>query len=102
MEIEMGDRFGPIPQPVKALLYIVEIKQLAAAAIVESISTENRQIVLHFNSARKLGGLSLEHDFKSGIKVGSQHIKLDIKLLGNNWQAVLKEVLQKVATNVQS
>jgi hypothetical protein len=46
--------------------------------------------------------LSLAQDFKSGIKVGSDRIKLDIKMLGDNWQEVLKEVLQKVATNVQS
>ncbi len=100
MEIEMSDRFGPIPQPVKDLLYVVEIKQLAAAAMVESISTEGRQIVLHFKSARELNKLSLAHEFKSGIKVGSQQIKLDIKLLGNNWQEVLKEVLQKVSISM--
>ena len=95
--MEMDDRFGQMPQPVKNLLYIVEIKQLAAAAIVESISTEDRQIVLHFNSAGEVRNLSAIHDFKSGIKVGSDRIKLDIKLLGNNWQEVLKEVLQKVS-----
>ena len=98
--MEMNDRFGPMPQPVKNLLYVVEIKQLAAAAMVESISTEDRQIVLNFNSAREIRKLSLAQDFKSGIKVGSQYVKLDIKLLGNSWQEVLKEVLQKVSINM--
>ena len=50
---------------------------------MESISTEDRQIVLHFNNARELNKSSLAQDFKSGIKLGSQQIKLDIKLLGN-------------------
>jgi transcription-repair coupling factor (superfamily II helicase) len=94
---ELNDRFGPIPQAVKNLLYIVEIKQLAIAAMVTSISTEDRQVVLHFDGTRELNKLSLTQDFKYGIKVGSSRIKLDIKLLGNDWPEVLKEVLQKVA-----
>ncbi|MBN2462131.1 MAG: transcription-repair coupling factor [Dehalococcoidia bacterium] len=102
LETDMDDRFGPIPQPVRNLLYIVEVKQLADAAMVESVSTEDRQIVLNFNSSREIKKLSLAQDFKSGIKAGSQHIKLDIKILGNDWQEVLKEVLQKVAKDVQS
>jgi transcription-repair coupling factor (superfamily II helicase) len=98
--VELSDRFGPVPQVVKNLLYAVEIKQLAAVAMVGSISTEDRQIVLNFNNARELNKMSLERDFKSGIRVGSQRIKLDIRLLDNSWQDVLREVLQKVATNI--
>jgi transcription-repair coupling factor (superfamily II helicase) len=96
--VELNDRFGPIVQPVKNLLYIVEIKQLATEARLESISTEDRRIVLHFDSAGEVRNLSAIHDFKSGIKVGSDRIKLDIKLLGDSWQEVLKEVLQGMST----
>jgi transcription-repair coupling factor (superfamily II helicase) len=95
--VELNDRFGPIPQVVKNLLYIVGIKQLAAAAMATSISTEDGQVVLHFDGTREINRLSLTQDFGYGIKVGSSRIKLDIKLLGNNWQEILKEVLQKVA-----
>ena len=97
--VEFSDRFGPMPQAVRNLLYAVEIKQLAAAAMVKSISTEDRQIVLHFDGAREINRPSLTQDFKCGVKVSSSRIKLDIKLLGNSWQEVLREVLQKVATN---
>ncbi len=95
--MEMEDRFGPMLQPVENLLYIVEIRQLAAAAMVESIFTEGRQIVLHFGSAGELKKLPLAQDFKSGVRIGNQHIKLDIKLLSSNWQEVLKEVLLKLS-----
>jgi transcription-repair coupling factor (superfamily II helicase) len=95
--VELSDRFGPMPQAVKNLLYVVEIKQLAAAAMVTSISTEDRQVVLHFDGTREINRLSLTQDFKYGIRVGSSRIKLDIKLLGNNWPEVLKKVLQKAA-----
>jgi transcription-repair coupling factor (superfamily II helicase) len=93
---ELNDRFGPPPEPVTNLLYVVEIKQLATEAMLESISTENRQIVLHFNSGRELNKLSLTQDVKSGIKVGSDRIKLDIKILGNSWREILREVLQQL------
>ena len=95
--MELSDRFGPIPQPVENLFYIVEIKQLAAATMVKSISTEDRQVVLHFDGTKEIDRLSLAQDFRYGVKAGGSRIKLDIKLLGNSWQDVLREVLQKVA-----
>jgi len=97
--VELSDRFGPMPHAVRNLLYVVEVKQLAAAAMVKSISTEDRQIVLHLDGTREINRLSLTQDFKYGIKVSSSRIKLDIKLLGNSWQEVLKKVLQKAAIN---
>jgi transcription-repair coupling factor (superfamily II helicase) len=97
--VEFSDRFGPMPQPVKNLLYVVEIKQLAAMAMVKSISTEDRQVVLYFDDIREIDRLSLAQDFRRGVKAGSNRIKLDIKLLGNSWQDVLKKMLQKVPIN---
>ena len=94
---ELSDRFGPPPREVVNLLYIVEIKQMAAEAMLESISTENKQVVLHFNSSRDLNKISLAQGVKSGMKVGSDRIKLDIKILCNSWQEVLKEVLQHLS-----
>ncbi|GAI06090.1 unnamed protein product, partial [marine sediment metagenome] len=38
---ELSDRFGPVPQPVKNLLYVVEIKQLTA----EQLGVEEESIV---------------------------------------------------------
>jgi len=97
--VELSDRFGPMPQAVNNLLYVVEIKQLATAAMVKSISTEDRQVVLYFDEKREIDRLSLAQDFRYGVKAGSSRIKLGIKLLGSSWQDVLKKVLQKVYTN---
>jgi transcription-repair coupling factor (superfamily II helicase) len=97
--VELNDRFGPIPQAVKNLIYIVEIKQLAAAAMVKSIYAEDRQVVLYFDDKREIDKLSLTQDFKYGVKAGSSRVKLDIKTLGTSWQGVLKKVLQKADTN---
>jgi len=98
--LELSDRFGPMPEVVKNLLYVVEIKQLAATAMVKSISTEDRQVVLNFDGMGEINRLSLTQDFKYGVKITNSRIKLDIKLLGDNWQAVLRKALQKIATNI--
>ena len=96
IERELSDRFGPPPEEVKNLLYVVEIKQLATEAMLDSISTENKQVVLHLNNAGELNKLCLAQDVKSGIKLGSDRIKLDIKILGNSWQEVLRDVLRNL------
>jgi transcription-repair coupling factor (superfamily II helicase) len=93
---ELSDRFGPPPEEVKNLLYTVEIKRLAVKAMLESISTENKQVVLHFSGGTDLNKLSLVQDIKSGIKVGSDRIKLDIKILGSSWREVLRDVLENL------
>ncbi|MCJ7515347.1 MAG: transcription-repair coupling factor, partial [Dehalococcoidia bacterium] len=94
---ELNDRFGPSPEEVENLLYAVEIKILATEAMLESITTENKQIVLHLDNNRDLEELPLARDVKSGIKVGSDRIKLDIKILSNSWQEVLKELLRHLS-----
>ncbi len=43
---ELEDRFGPLPEPVQNLLYMVKIKVLAMRAQVESIYTQGRQIII--------------------------------------------------------
>lgn len=96
---EMNDRFGPLPESVKNLLYVVEIKQLAAAAMVESIFTEDSKIILNFSSAAEFNRASLSKDFGHGIKVGSAQMKLDTKMVGGNWPEVLKDLLQKATAS---
>jgi transcription-repair coupling factor (superfamily II helicase) len=99
---ELSDRFGSPPPEVANLLYAVEIKQLATEARLESISTENRQVVLNFNDRRDLNRSSLAQEMKSGIKVGSGRIKLDIKQLGDGWQEILKEILRGMTVKSNS
>lgn len=97
--LELNDRFGPMPLPVKNLLYVVEIRQLAASAMIESISTEDRQVVLHFADGGWLSLLSSVRDSEPGVKIGRRQIRLDLRCLGDSWQQVLKRLLQKAVAN---
>jgi transcription-repair coupling factor (superfamily II helicase) len=109
---EFQDRFGPLPEPVENLLYIVKIKVLAARAKVSSISTQGRQIVikpqtdnspLKIRGARparrtdSLAGGGVMSKYSDGaVKVGATQIKLDTRLLGDRWTEVLEEILSSI------
>jgi transcription-repair coupling factor (superfamily II helicase) len=92
---EFKDRFGPLPEPVENLLYIVKIKVLAARAEVSSISTQGRQIVIKpqraviASQAKQSPGKS----YDGAVKIGVTQIKLDTRLLGDRWTEVLEEIL---------
>jgi len=45
---EFGDRFGPIPEPVKNLLFQLKVKILAEKAGLVSVAVENGQIVMRY------------------------------------------------------
>ncbi len=93
MTKELKDRFGALPHPAENLLYIIEIKILAAKAGVESIYTQGKQVVLTLSHKETLTNLPPLEEYKGAIKVSARQIRLDIKRIENNWQQVLKKLL---------
>jgi len=102
---EFKDRFGPLPEPVENLLYIVKIKVLAARAEVSSISTQGRQIVIKPHETVIVVSRSPEHGegaakqslikgYDGAVKIGATQIKIDTRLLGDRWTEVLEEILR--------
>ncbi|MFW6105036.1 MAG: transcription-repair coupling factor [Chloroflexota bacterium] len=110
MTREFRDRFGPLPQPVENLLYIIKIKVLATRAEVNSVSTQGRQIVIkpqNADSPLKIrgvgparrtnslaGGGVMSKYLGSAVKIGATQIRLDTRLLGDRWTGVLDEILR--------
>jgi len=100
---EFQDRFGPLPEPVKNLLYIVKTKVLATQAGVGSISTQGRQVVIKPRSVIasrscepkvwQAAKQSLSRHYDAAVKIGPTQIKLDTRLLGDRWKVVLEEIL---------
>jgi transcription-repair coupling factor (superfamily II helicase) len=96
---EFEDRFGPLPEPVENLLYIVKIKVLATGAKVSSVSTQGRQIVIKPQTASsplKIRGAGevMSKYLDGAVKIGATQIKLDTRLLGERWKVVLEEILR--------
>jgi transcription-repair coupling factor (superfamily II helicase) len=93
---EFSDRFGTLPLEVKNLLYAVKIKALAAKAGIESISTEEGQIILRLFEGMQFNKQKLEPLSKDGIKISLTQLRLNPKRLGADWQQVLEEALMRI------
>jgi transcription-repair coupling factor (superfamily II helicase) len=91
---ELGDRFGALPQEVTNLLYALRIKVLAARAGIESIATEQGQIVVKLFEGMQFDRQKLEPCLKYGIKLGTSQLRLSPQR--PDWQAVLEEVVERV------
>lgn len=94
---ELEDRFGPLPQEVKDLLYVVKIRLLGNRAGIESISSEDEQVVLAFGASAKVDRPSLQRVFGDKVKMGTNQLRLDMKQAGKGWQEVLEQVLWEMA-----
>ncbi|MBA7679781.1 Transcription-repair-coupling factor [subsurface metagenome] len=93
---EFSDRFGALPREVKNLLYAIKIKILAAGAGIESISSEDGQIILRLFPGMQFNRQKLEPLLRDGIKLGTTQLRLKPKKLGKGWQKVLEQLLRNI------
>jgi transcription-repair coupling factor (superfamily II helicase) len=89
---EYTDRFGAPPPEVENLFYAVKIKGLAAQAGIESISTEEGQIILRrfggmLFDGRKLAGVA-------GVTVGRTVVKIEYGKVKGQWKKVVEGVIK--------
>jgi transcription-repair coupling factor (superfamily II helicase) len=91
---EFNDRFGTPPPVVNNLIYAVKIKVLAAKAGIESVTTEDGQIVLRRFQGMQFDWGPLESIITDGLKVGLTQLRLNPKLIGAEWQKVLYDVIR--------
>jgi transcription-repair coupling factor (superfamily II helicase) len=99
---ELEDRFGPLPPEVKDLLYMVRIKLLGGMAGIESISSENEQVVLSLGATAKFDRTSLQHHFGNKLKIGINQLRLDMGRADKEWKEVLEQVLKVMAQSKDS
>ncbi|MGA2285130.1 MAG: transcription-repair coupling factor [Dehalococcoidia bacterium] len=93
---ELRDRFGPLPEPVQTLLYVVRVQALAREAGVQSVQTEDGQIVLRMVQGRRLPQERLRHRLPEGAWVGPTSVRLSRVRLGDGWRDALIGVMQEL------
>ncbi|MFC1892657.1 transcription-repair coupling factor [Chloroflexota bacterium] len=98
---ELADRFGAPPVEVKNLLYVVKIKVLAARAGIESVSTEEGQIILRLFAGMQFTAEQRLLRFHDGVRISLNQIRLNLKRLGEGWQQVLEEMVEEVLEKVK-
>jgi len=96
LEEELRDRFGPLPQPVTALLYVVEVKALAQVADVESVVRSQGQVVLALGTPVNGARLALEKVLDPHAQVGYQQVRLSMRAMGRTWRDELLRSLERI------
>jgi transcription-repair coupling factor (superfamily II helicase) len=94
---EMVDRFGALPPPVHNLLFAVQLRLLARRAGVQSIQTEDGQIVVRLAAGAHLPREELRRRAPPEVWVGQTQVRLDRDRLGESWREVLAGTLLTVA-----
>jgi transcription-repair coupling factor (superfamily II helicase) len=95
---EMVDRFGALPPQVHNLLFAVQLRLLAQRAGVQSIQTEDGQIVVRLAGGAHLPREELRRRAPPEVWVGQTQVRLDRTRLGESWREVLAGTLLTVAT----
>ncbi len=92
---EWTDRFGPLPEAVDNLLYMVRVKALATQAGFYSVAAEDGYIVLRARERlpAPAGGLRFAAPTLQGVTVGTTQVRLDTSKLGQSWPKALEQVL---------
>ncbi|MFQ5860865.1 MAG: transcription-repair coupling factor, partial [Dehalococcoidia bacterium] len=96
LEEELRDRFGPLPEPVSNLLYVVELKALAATAGVESLVRDSAWLVLGLTESVGSARLALEKALGPLARVGNQQVRLDLRRMGRGWMPGLVALLDRL------
>jgi len=93
---EFRDRFGQLPGEVENLLYALRIKILAGKAHIESISTENGQIVVKLFEGLRFDQEKLQPVLRTGITLGTNQLRLSPKRLGSAWRGLLEGIIEGI------
>ena len=91
--LELKDRYGELPEPALNLIYLVQIKLLAAAGGIAKITTDSKEIMLQLADGRRLPADALRRKFGSLVTVGRTQVRIDRARLGMNWLATLQDIV---------
>ena len=92
LQAELQDRFGPLPQPVKDLLYVARIRVLAASARIKSISRAGPDIVI---VPTRMSSLATNLNLGPAVRVGNEQVRINTATTGGKWRSLLEALLKK-------
>jgi len=94
---ELTDRFQSPPPLARNLLYVVRLRVLALQAGVQSITTEDGQIVVRLKEGRQLPADALRGRLPEGVQLGRTTLRLERARLGPAWPQALQRVMEELA-----
>jgi transcription-repair coupling factor (superfamily II helicase) len=97
---ELADRFGPRPEPVDNLLFLMRVKLLAQRAAVEGVSSEDGQLVLRsrlWESEEGRAGLGPALDARARLSKGKVWLPRAAEPEREIWRSQLIDTLTRLA-----
>ena len=93
---ELRDRFGPLPQVVESLLYLVDLRLLAAEAGIESVVQQGPTITLSLKESVGGARMALEKALGPLCRVGNQQVHVKMRRGQDAWRGDLVRVLERL------
>ena len=96
---ELADRFGSLPEPVRNLIFLMQIKLLAQQAGIEGVASEGGQLVLRsrlWESDEGRRGLGQALDVRARISKGKVWLPRATDENRSAWREQLVETLQQL------
>jgi transcription-repair coupling factor (superfamily II helicase) len=119
---ELEDRFGKLPEPARNLMYLLDIKVLAIRAGIESMIEQDGEIYIRWPAPsvetemrrqaskkpqpeparkRSTGRANVDvrrlmKEFGENLRISPNQMRLNIKLLKEEWTTRLKELLEEL------
>ena len=93
---ELRDRFGPLPQPVENLLLLVDLRAMAGAVGIESISYTGDAIELVLRDPVGGARVALQKALGPSVSIGNRQMHLPMRPLGDRWLSRLTRMLERL------
>lgn len=90
---ELADRFGPLPDEARALLYLASVKLRALALGIEVIAIRDQALTLRPMVTRAVEQVSLRRAYGDALAIGPTSLRLSTRALRGGWQPALERIL---------
>jgi transcription-repair coupling factor (superfamily II helicase) len=95
IEQELQDRFGPLPEPAKNLMFQLRIKVLAQRAGASSVTLEGGQMMIKSDRLEDVDRYGLQQRLGEVARVARRQVILP-RYNERDWQKLLVTVLEKM------
>ncbi len=91
---ELIDRFGPLPEEVENLLFVVRIKVLAQRAGVQRIGREGPYLSIYTEALEEMNRSELQRHLDPDVRVGRRNLYIP---LDDHWASRLEKALEMLS-----
>jgi transcription-repair coupling factor (superfamily II helicase) len=92
---ELVDRFGPLPEAVQNLIYIVSLRLEARRAGLQAVQSLDGEVVLRFERLPRVDVAELSRAVGTNLRAGSNQIRLP-RGRGSAWTAQLRTLIESL------